>query len=277
MTIQKPEAFDPAFTVAAPSDDAAPVPLTTLPPSMEPESPEVVEPDHVPEPQKPVPADANLKPTKETYDRLQQAFDHFNRVLFGGTLPNPLFTYQRRRNTVGYFSPAKFARADGTKADEIALNPTLCAAMPLPVLLSFMVHDMVHLWQHRNGAPGRGRYHNREWAEKMKAIGLHPTATGQEGGDETGEAVMHMIVPGGPVAQAADRLLGKGFAIEWREVLSPPDEAKGESGAAAPPVPKSGQRVRYCCPECDLKAWAKQEAQLICGTDQVPMVEKPTG
>jgi len=30
---------------------------------------------------------------------------------------------------------------------------------------------MVHDWQKEFGKPGRGRYHNREWAEKMKEIG----------------------------------------------------------------------------------------------------------
>lgn len=265
MTMQKPGPFDPAFAVGVALDDA---------PGQETEPETTVELATA----KPSPStDAIIKPTKETYDRLQQAFDHFNRALFCGTLPNPLFTYQRRRNTVGYFSPAKFARADGTKADEIALNPTLCAAMLLPEMMAFMAHDMVHLWQHRDGTPGRNRYHNREWAEKMKAIGLQPTATGQAGGQETGETIMHVIVPGGPFALAADRLLGKGFAIEWREVLPPPDDAAGESGEAAAQVRKTGQRVRYCCPDCDLKAWAKHEAQLMCGAHKVAMVENPSG
>lgn len=41
-------------------------------------------------------AGLQVKPTRETYDRLQQAYEHFNRALFGGTLPNALITLQAR-------------------------------------------------------------------------------------------------------------------------------------------------------------------------------------
>ena len=51
---------------------------------------------------------------------------------------------------------------------------------------------MVHLWQHHRGTPGRGRYHNQEWAEKMIEIGLMPTDTGKPGGRITGD---HMADP----------------------------------------------------------------------------------
>lgn len=37
-----------------------------------------------------------VRSTKDTYDRLQQAYEHFNRALFDGTLPNALITLQRR-------------------------------------------------------------------------------------------------------------------------------------------------------------------------------------
>lgn len=43
-----------------------------------------------------------MKPTKETYERLQQAYEHFNKGLFEGKLPNALITLQRRKNTYGY-------------------------------------------------------------------------------------------------------------------------------------------------------------------------------
>ena len=81
--------------------------------------------------------------------------------------------------------------------------------------LSTLVHEMTHLWQHHCGKPGRGRYHNRQWAERMKAIGLHPSRTGKAGGEETGDCMNHYIVPGGPFEVAANELLMAGFAITW--------------------------------------------------------------
>ncbi len=118
-----------------------------------------------------------MKPTKETYDRFQQAYEHFNKALFENALPNALITLQRRKGTFGYFAGARFSDVNGRPADEIALNPAHFASRALPEILSTLMHEMVHLWQHHHGTPGRGRYHNREWAEKMKAVGLQNLRT----------------------------------------------------------------------------------------------------
>jgi hypothetical protein len=217
--------------------------------------------------------DLQVKPTKETYDRFQQAYEHFNKALFDNALPNALITLQRRKGTFGYFAADKFSNPDGKTTDEIALNPLAFGDRPVPEILATLVHDMVHLWQRHHGAPGRGRYHNREWAEKMKTVGLKPTDTGMEDGKETGESVGHIIVAGGPFEAAATRLIAKDFTINWKETAVTPS-FQGEGGGEATPAEKSGKRVRYCCPDCDLKAWAKHDAKLLCGDHMVPMVVK---
>lgn len=210
------------------------------------------------------------KPTKDTYDRLQQAYEHFNRALFHGMLPNALITLQRRKGSYGYFAGDRFTSTDGRTADEIALNPQGFADQRVIDVMATLVHEMVHLWQHHFGTPGRGRYHNREWAEKMKAIGLQPTDGAAAGGKETGDRIGHVINPGGRFENAANKLLARDFAIVWKEpALSVRHADPGEG--AAPPSEKSGKRLRYCCPECDLKAWAKHDARLICGDHMVPM------
>ena len=65
----------------------------------------------------------SIKPTRETYDPLQQAYETLNRSLFEGELPNCLITLQRSKKSYGYFCGDRFGRADGTLTDEIALNP----------------------------------------------------------------------------------------------------------------------------------------------------------
>src|SRR5207237_7471 len=80
----------------------------------------------------------------------------------------------------------------------------------------------------RCGKACRGSYCDRECAQRMKAIRLHPSSTGKEGGQETGDSVGHYIVPGGPFEVAAHELLMRGFAITWTE--KPPPEA------ADPPI-----------------------------------------
>ena len=209
----------------------------------------------------------SIKPTKETYDRLQQAYEHFNKALFGGTLPNALITLQRRKGTFGYFAGARFRHEDGRQADEIALNPATFIERPVKEILGTLVHEMVHLWQHHHGQPGRGRYHNRQWADKMKELGLHPTDDGTADGKETGEAVGHLIIAAGPFDQAASRLIAREFAIVWKEA-----PARGDGAAEPETLQKSGKRVRYCCPACGLKAWAKHDARLMCADDKELLV-----
>ena len=62
--------------------------------------------------------------TPVEYSGLQAAYDHFNKVLFGGKLPDVFITYQRKARSLGYFSADRFnGRLDKTGRHELALNP----------------------------------------------------------------------------------------------------------------------------------------------------------
>ena len=54
----------------------------------------------------------------------------------------------------------------------------------------------------------------------------------------------------------------------------PPPVTAGQEGTGSPEdePDKSGKRVKYCCPSCDLKAWAKHEAKLMCAEHMAVMV-----
>ena len=170
-------------------------------------------------------SDLSIEPTRETYDQFQEAYAYFNRTLFQGLLPNGLITLQRSKKSYGYFCGDRFGRTDGLVTDEIALNPRYFRERPAEQVLSTLVHEMTHLWQHHRGKPGRGSYHNREWAQRMKAICLYPSSTVKEGGQETGDSVSHYIVPAGLFETAAHELLMRGFAIAWTEKPPEPDAA----------------------------------------------------
>lgn len=205
-------------------------------------------------PERAVPA-----PTAETYTALQAAYDHLNRRLFGGTLPNGLVTLQRRPGCPGLYRPAPFERIDGTVADEIALNPALFAGGTLEEPLAQLAHDMTHLWQRAHGKPGRPRYHNREWAATMKAIGLHPSTTGAPGGKETGERMGQWVIAGGPFARALSDLAETGFTIPW--------SARVDTDAMPAPSARGGRWFKYVCPVCGTIARARHGVTLICGAD----------
>lgn len=225
----------------------------------------------------------DLRPTQETYEAFQQAYDHFNWQLFDALLPGCLITLQRKSRSRGFFAPGRFIRGDETRCDEIAMNPMHFQARSTEETLSTLVHEMVHLWQHHYGSPGRGRYHNRQWAEKMKSLGLHPSDTGGPDGREIGDQMSHYIIDGGPFDQQAKQLINAGFAITWQD--SPPEvqidgdgsEDPDSGGASRGPLApnrkgsKSGKRVKYSCPACGLNAWSRHGAQFICGEDKLTM------
>src|SRR5262252_9445660 len=47
--------------------------------------------------------------TPVEYGGLQQAYDHFNKELFDGALPDVFITYQRKAHSAGYFAPDRFS------------------------------------------------------------------------------------------------------------------------------------------------------------------------
>lgn len=138
-----------------------------------------------------------IKPTQQTYEELQVTYDHFNEALFDGSLPPCLITLQRKKKTYGYFSAERFVHANGTRTDEIAMNPAYFAVYPPEEIMQTLVHEMAHLWQYHFGKPGRRGYHNKEWADKMESIGLMPSSTGKPGGARTGDSMADYAIEGG--------------------------------------------------------------------------------
>jgi predicted SprT family Zn-dependent metalloprotease len=211
-------------------------------------------------------------PTRKTYASLDAAYDHFNRALFGGTLPPCLITMQRHKGAYGYFSGERFASIDDPRdiTDEIALNPAHFATRTPVKILSTLAHEMVHLWQHHHGKPSRSGYHNKEWAAKMRLCGLIPTDTGAPGGKDTGQKVTHIVEEGGRFDKACAAFLARQGTILYHD-------RAGEGEAAKTRRKKAASKTRYTCPECSLNAWAKPDANLWCGDCQEPMEAEEQG
>jgi predicted SprT family Zn-dependent metalloprotease len=196
-------------------------------------------------------------PTAITYTSLDGAYLFFNQRLFGGRLPPCLITMQRHRTANGYFSGGRFETRDGKQiTDEIALNPSNFLERTTQEIFSTLVHEMVHLEQHHFGKPSRAGYHNKQWAEMMKAVGLIPSDTGESGGKETGQTMSHSVEKRGrferTCAELMKRRIGSLYVERWRD-----DETLREKKAAS--------KTRYTCPECRTNAWAKPNVHLICG------------
>jgi predicted SprT family Zn-dependent metalloprotease len=193
--------------------------------------------------------------TPAEYRAFQEAYDFFNAELFGGSLPHVLVTLQRHAKTRGYFSAERFrGRTGKSVAHELALNPDNFTGRTDEDILSTLAHEMAHVWQQTHGTPPRRSYHDRQWAAKMKEIGLQPTTTGAPGGKETGQSVTHYIIADGPYAKAYAKLKGRGLRLRWQSAPT------GKEAKA-----KKASKTKFTCPDCGQNAWAKPDALLICG------------
>ncbi len=130
-------------------------------------------------------------------------------------------TYQRKANSFGYFSPDRFSGRIGKFGKhELALNPDAFINQTDEQICQTLVHEMTHVWQHAFGKPSARGYHNKEWAAKMKAIGLQPSSTGMVGGKETGQKMMDYIIPDGPFTKAYAKLAATGWKLNLQSRTS---------------------------------------------------------
>ena len=240
------------------------------------------------------------RPTEQTYTELQTAYDWFNQRLFQSKLPACLITLQRQKRTMGYYSRDRFVDSSGEKADEIAMNPEYFAIQTPHEVMSTLAHEMAHLWQDHFGKPGRGRYHNQEWAIKMEEIGLIPSRTGQPGGEKTGDQMDHYIDRRGSFLGASEALFDSDFKISWYDRYPPVTSSAMQAGGLEANNNVEGGRVgqllvpatahaalaselslktaglggrwKYVCPSCDIQAWAKPKLNLMCGDCEAILV-----
>ena len=177
-------------------------------------------------------------PTEAQYTAYNLAFDFFNERLWDDALPPCILTFSlKNRKARGYYHANKWTHPEtSTVASEIALNPDHLRDRTLGQILSTLVHEMAHHWQHFLGDPPRSGYHDRQWAKQMKEIGLYPSSTGEPGGKETGQSCSHYIVEGGAYDEAF-RDLPEEAALPWTTAFADPNKTAS----------KKPSKVSYSC------------------------------
>ena len=100
----------------------------------------------------------------------------------------------------------------------------------------------------------------------MEDIGLMPSSTGEEGGKRTGQKMSHYIIPGGKFETITKILVGDNFNLKWCSVVG-----KGMLDPDKKPKTRKKSKVKYTCPDCHQNAWARPEANLMCGECRVDM------
>lgn len=209
------------------------------------------------------------------YITLYWCYNMLNTMFWSGRLPQVVITLQRHKGAYGYFHAAKFnSRFDDAIRDEIALNPDSFAGRRDDEILSTLLHEMVHVWQHHYGKPSRNGYHNREWANEMVRVGLMPSDTGTWGGKQTGQALSHYILGDSVFKGWCGNIYTEGKRLQWESGCSKSavpaggfDEGEGEGegeGTSEPKKKAAKNKVKYTCSDCDANVWGKSGLKIIC-------------
>lgn len=226
---------------------------------------------------------APADPTAAMYGHLGRAYTHFNDDLFDGKLPPCLLGMHRNPRSLGYYHGEIFQRVGSNeRADELALNPQFVSTRPPEEVYSTLVHEMCHHWQKHFGKEPSRAYHDKEWGNTMESVGLMPSDTGAPGGKRVGQHMSHYIIVGGRFAVSCAAFLAKEAPVFYQDraalrrsgtlgsLLGLGEEGE-EGDGEEKPAPKSKGRATFICPTCELKAYAKPSALLICGTDNIAM------
>lgn len=219
-------------------------------------------------------------PTEQQFNALNGAYKYFNRKLFNNQLPGCILNFSRLKGTHGFMAPERWKRVGEKEfgTHEISLTPTTLYRPPIEIF-STLVHEMCHLWQWEFGNPSRNGYHNKEWAAKMKEVGLIPSNTGKPGGKETGQAMTHNIEEGGRYQKAFGKMPERyvlPFTSLDGEVMKGLITGSGASGSDDGEESKRKQRLRklrppsrnktkYSCPGCKANIWGKPGLHVVCG------------
>jgi SprT-like family len=204
--------------------------------------------------------------TKAQFSAVQNIYDYFNKAMFEGKLNNCLLNFSRMSKSYGFFAPNRWGVLESKEmVHEISLNPDHLTRDPKAVI-STLVHEMVHLWQQDFGKPSAG-YHNKEWAQKMKVVGLYPSSTGAEGGKETGKNCSHYIIEGG--------LYDVLYNEMPKDYLYPLVASPFEKAAQAKKASKN--KTKYACPSCQTNIWGKPNLKVTCSDCDELFVSNESG
>jgi hypothetical protein len=207
------------------------------------------------------------KPPVEQSEAYLKAFDHLNRELFQGDLIRPMLCLTRDAGIHrGYFCANAWVNDEDELINEIALNANWLVTQDLVGAMTVLAHEMVHHWQTDHGKPGRGGYHNLEWAQKAKSIGLQPYGPH---GEEIGDKIDTKLIPGSLLEEAI-RSMPEEAVLPWIAAGVTEDFNRPRNGKPLPEgeekPSRGGKRSNYTCPSCGLNAWAKAGVSLICGS-----------
>ena len=110
---------------------------------------------------------AGSKLLAESYQNFYRAFERFNRIAWGGTLPWCVLRFYRGRGgrTLAY--------ASCQLPYSISFNLSRCTRLPESFIWGVLAHEMTHIWQFNLGRRGG---HGKDFHAEMFRIGVDEKA-----------------------------------------------------------------------------------------------------
>lgn len=195
-------------------------------------------------------------------------FDIFNSKLFDDIFDKNtirlLLTHQEGSH--GYFWKDRLIDAEeSTAVHEISINiDTIDRNEKL--VISTLVHEMVHFWEVINKTAPNYPYHNKIWSGKMLQIGLKPVCGINNA--LTGKNCTHAIVPGGKFDTIFESNKSKNnFNFTFKSIYGSVNDADllkkiGVEGSEISKKVKNKGKNKYKC-NCST-VWGKEGLDLMC-------------
>lgn len=191
--------------------------------------------------------------TLKLFGALQGAYNYFKVRLFKDRLSPAVLTLNRNTRSGGYYMRSAWVDETQNVLPEINISPATLQLSPLDVM-SILVHEMTHHFQHLHGNPGRAGYHNKEFAKFMFCLGLQCSSTGEPGGKQTGERMSHFVLPGGTFHNAFEQMPN--------EYLLPFKDFNLQKKFTSFSIKKI--KIKYQCTGCGINVWGKPNLHIVC-------------
>lgn len=208
---------------------------------------------------------------KKTVGELEELFESLNSRFFDGELSRPVISliYNRgRRLSYGWCSVCeRWEKTDSKeKTHEINICPEFLSR-PITDVCETMLHEMVHLYNIKNGVKDTSRsgsYHNKRFKKAAEAHGLNVEFT-----KDSGWSLTELQPEAAEFCRGLDISSFDTICILPHRVDGKDKEPKGKE--------KKKNKNKYVCPVCNNEIKAKKEVNIICGDCNEHYVKESEG
>ena len=136
---------------------------------------------------------------------------------------------------------------------ELTLNTRYVGTQALAQQLETLLHEILHLWQALHGTPGKHNWHNREFREKARSLGIVI--------DERGR---HTGIERGPFTELLER-----HGVDTAPLF---ERTEARTAAATPENQQEGSKLRkFCCGCTNVRCAVDLRARCLkCGSEFKP-------